>query len=56
MSNDSPKLETLAQVKRKHIKRVLAHVGGNKTKAAMILGVDRRTLIRLGAGERRKGS
>ena len=40
--------KTLAEIKREHIERVLAQTGGNKTEAAKILGVDRRTLIRLG--------
>lgn len=35
---------TLAEVEAEHIKRVLAHVGGNKTRAAKILGIDRKTL------------
>lgn len=35
---------TLAQVECEHIRNVLASVGGNKTKAAEILGIDRKTL------------
>ncbi|MCB9851194.1 MAG: sigma-54-dependent Fis family transcriptional regulator, partial [Phycisphaerales bacterium] len=35
---------TLAQVEQEHIRRVLASVDGNKTRAAEILGVDRKTL------------
>jgi two-component system response regulator HydG len=35
---------TLAQVEAEHIQRVLASVDGNKTRAAQILGVDRKTL------------
>jgi two-component system response regulator HydG len=35
---------TLAEVEREHIRNVLAHVGGNKTQAARILGIDRKTL------------
>lgn len=35
---------TLAQVESEHIRNVLASVGGTKTKAAEILGVDRKTL------------
>lgn len=34
----------LAEVAAGHIAKVLASVGGNKTRAAAILGVDRRTL------------
>lgn len=36
--------KTLAEVEAEHIRHVLARVGGNKTKAAEILGVDRKTL------------
>jgi DNA-binding NtrC family response regulator len=35
---------TLAEVEREHIRNVLALVGGNKTQAARILGIDRKTL------------
>ncbi len=35
---------TLAEVEREHIQRVLESVGGNKTRAAGILGIDRKTL------------
>jgi DNA-binding NtrC family response regulator len=35
---------TLAEVEAEHIKNVLASVGGNKTRAAEILGIDRKTL------------
>ena len=34
----------LAEVEREYIRKVLASVGGNKTKAAKILGIDRKTL------------
>ncbi|MCB9689409.1 MAG: sigma-54-dependent Fis family transcriptional regulator [Alphaproteobacteria bacterium] len=37
---------TLDHVERAHIERVLASVGGNRTAAARILGVDRKTLYR----------
>ena len=37
-------MRTLAQVELEHIKNVLAAVAGNKTKAAEILGIDRKTL------------
>jgi len=35
---------TLAEVEREHIRNVLASVDGNKTRAAEILGIDRKTL------------
>jgi len=35
---------SLAEVETEHIRNVLASVGGNKTKAAEILGIDRKTL------------
>ncbi|OQX92136.1 MAG: sigma-54-dependent Fis family transcriptional regulator [candidate division Zixibacteria bacterium 4484_95] len=35
---------TLAEVETEHISNVLASVGGNKTRAAEILGIDRKTL------------
>jgi ActR/RegA family two-component response regulator len=43
-----PHLRTLEEVRDEHIQRVLTEVGGNKMKAARILGVDRRTLYRHG--------
>jgi len=38
--------DSLSDVERDHIQEVLARVGGNKTKAAKILGLDRRSLYR----------
>jgi transcriptional regulator with PAS, ATPase and Fis domain len=35
---------TLADVETEHIRNVLASVGGNKTRAAEVLGIDRKTL------------
>jgi len=37
---------TLDQLEKEYIKRVLTEVGGNKSKAAEILGLDRKTLYR----------
>jgi Transcriptional regulator containing PAS, AAA-type ATPase, and DNA-binding domains len=42
-SNGSLDLETL---ELEHIRRVLESVGGNKSEAARILGINRRTLYR----------
>ena len=44
----TPDLVSLEEIERRHIARVLEAAGGNKTKAAAILGVDRRTLYRKG--------
>lgn len=35
---------TLAEVEKRHIHRVLASKGGNKTQAARVLGIDTKTL------------
>ncbi len=42
--NESGLLKPLAEVEREHILNVLSLVKGNKTKAAEILGIDRKTL------------
>ncbi|HVP38018.1 MAG TPA: response regulator [Candidatus Saccharimonadales bacterium] len=50
---------TLAQVEVEHIRRVLAGVGGNKTRAAEILGINRKTLaekLRAAPGAAEAGS
>jgi two-component system response regulator HydG len=39
-------LQTLAEMERRYVRRVLAAVGGNKTQAAQILGLDRRSFYR----------
>jgi len=45
-SPDLGRIATLDQQERSHIERVLAVVRGNKTEAARLLGVNRRTLYR----------
>lgn len=47
---------TLAEIEREYIDRVLLHTNGNKTRAAEVLGIDRRTLSRLFARERVEGA
>lgn len=37
---------TLAEVEREHVIEVLRSTGGDKTEAARLLGIDRRTLYR----------
>jgi DNA-binding NtrC family response regulator len=37
---------TLDQLEKEYIRRVLIETGGNKSKAAEILGLDRKTLYR----------
>jgi ActR/RegA family two-component response regulator len=43
---DCPEHLSMAYVKEQHIDSVLASVNGNKSQAALILRVDRRTLYR----------
>lgn len=43
---------TLSVLSKRYIHRALAHTGGNKTRAADLLGIDRRTLNRILARER----
>ncbi len=43
---------TLAVLERRYIDRVLSRTGGNKTRGAEVLGIDRRTLNRMFARER----
>jgi two-component system, NtrC family, response regulator AtoC len=54
-TDDPPELVPLSEVERRYVLRVLEAVGGNKTSAAQILGVTRKTLYRkleeYGAGE-----
>ncbi len=51
MTEDWPSLDVL---RLRYIARVLERAGGNKTRAADMLGIDRRTLNRILARERRK--
>lgn len=44
--SDSAALPSLAEVQQRYVHTVLNHAGGNKKKAAQILGVTRRTLYR----------
>ncbi len=39
-------VETLADAEQDQIRRVLAATGGNKSRAAQILGIERKTLYR----------
>jgi two-component system response regulator HydG len=45
-SDDPAELLTLSEIEKRYIMRVLRAAGGNKTEAARILGLDRRTLHR----------
>ncbi|MGZ3420210.1 MAG: sigma-54-dependent transcriptional regulator [Polyangiales bacterium] len=45
-SDDPATLLTLRELERRHVARVLAMVDGNKTTAARLLGIDRKTLYR----------
>jgi len=46
-SEEDPKtMPTLEDLERRYVQSVLKAVGGNKTHAAQVLGVDRRTLYR----------
>ncbi len=46
IGSDPTDLVSLEEIERRYIRRVLLAVGGNKTQAAKILGVERRTLYR----------
>ncbi|MBT8489043.1 MAG: sigma-54-dependent Fis family transcriptional regulator, partial [Gemmatimonadetes bacterium] len=39
--------QTLADIERAHVQRVLSHAGGNKAEAARILGISRPKLYRM---------
>jgi DNA-binding NtrC family response regulator len=45
-ADDATEVVTLEEVERRYILRVLGLVGGNKSQAAQLLGLDRRTLYR----------
>jgi two-component system response regulator HydG len=45
-ADDAREVVTLAELERRYIKRALALFGGNKSRAAQALGIDRRTLYR----------
>jgi DNA-binding NtrC family response regulator len=53
LADDWPTLQLL---ERRYIDRVLSRTGGNKTRAAEVLGIDRRTLNRMFARERAAAS
>jgi two-component system, NtrC family, response regulator HydG len=58
-ANDPTEIVTMDELERRYILRVLALVGGNKSRAAQVLGFDRRTLYRKlerygAAGEQQK--
>ena len=53
MESDWP---TLSLLSRRYIDRALEHTNGNKTRAADLLGIDRRTLNRILARDRVKKS
>ncbi len=40
-------LLTLDEVERRHVRRVLERLGGNKARAAKILGINRTTIYRI---------
>jgi two-component system response regulator HydG len=55
LAGDDPnELLSLAEMEHRYIRRVLASVGGNKSPAARVLGVDRRSLYRWLNTERRE--
>jgi two-component system response regulator HydG len=46
-SDDPSELVPLEEVERRYIARVMEAVGGNKTAAARILGIERKRLYRM---------
>jgi DNA-binding NtrC family response regulator len=55
-TNPAEDWPTLAVLERRYIDLVLARTGGNKTRAAKVLGIDRRTLNRMFARERARAA
>jgi DNA-binding NtrC family response regulator len=55
-NNPAEDWPTLAVLERRYIDLVLARTGGNKTRAAKVLGIDRRTLNRMFARERARAA
>ncbi|APR84870.1 Hypothetical protein A7982_10219 [Minicystis rosea] len=55
---DAPDAEwpTLDVLRLRYLHRAIEHMGGNKTRAAELLGIDRRTLNRILARERRRNA
>ncbi len=51
---EATELMTLAELERRYLQRVLALVSGNKSRAARVLGLDRRTLYRMLDRERER--
>jgi DNA-binding NtrC family response regulator len=45
-ANDSTEIVTLDELERRYVQRALSLLGGNKSRAAELLGIDRRTLYR----------
>ena len=53
-TEEATELMTLAELERRYLQRVLALVSGNKSRAARVLGLDRRTLYRMLDRERER--
>jgi ActR/RegA family two-component response regulator len=49
-------MPSLAVLQRRYVDRVLERTGRNKTRAARMLGIDRRTLNRMLARDRARGA